>query len=232
LIKSRESTDSYKITDGDIPCTPETEPSFNYVWNFCSNVPSGALPDECKAVGKNAAVLQYANYGESERYCYIVGHYDQYSTELTYNLLDVKDPSKGISLKYPTGENCDLVPRSATIDIMCANTASAIISAQEPTTCQYHMVMKSYYGCPTVSNRVFVLLSFTSFVLSLLLHIIFPPSNRNVLSLPMAFAILMATVRTTPSPSSLTAIATMVGMALLVTPRILEQLHMMVSLFN
>jgi hypothetical protein len=149
LIKSAGSTDSYKITDGDIPCTPETEPSFNYAWNFCSNVPSGALPEECKAVGKNAAVLQYANYGEGERYCYIVGHYDQYSTELTYSLLDAKDPSKGVSLKYPTGENCDLTPRSATIDVMCGNTALSIISAQEPTTCQYHMVMKSYYGCPT-----------------------------------------------------------------------------------
>lgn len=149
LTKPGGAADAYRITDGDIPCTPETEPSFNYIWNFCANIPSAALPEECKAVGKNAVVLQYASYAENDRHCYIVGHYDQYSTELTYNLLDVKNPAKGISLKYPTGENCDLTPRSATIDVLCANTPTTIISAQEPTTCQYHMTMKSYHGCPT-----------------------------------------------------------------------------------
>eukprot|EP01033_Poteriospumella_lacustris_P014062 gene14062-10045_t len=150
LIKPPGSTDAYKITDGDIPCTPETEPSFHYAWNFCANVPSAALPEECKAVGMNAAVLQYANYGDGNKACHIVGHYDSKSNELTYNVLDVKDPSKGVSVTYPTGENCDTnTPRSATIDVLCANTPSVIVSAQEPEKCQYHMVMKSYHGCPT-----------------------------------------------------------------------------------
>jgi hypothetical protein len=27
---------SYFIKDGDIPCTPEVEPSYNFVWNFCA----------------------------------------------------------------------------------------------------------------------------------------------------------------------------------------------------
>ena len=153
LIKPPGSTDAYKITDGDIPCTPETEPSFHYAWNFCANVPSAALPEECKAVGMNAAVLQYANYGDGNKACHIVGHYDSKSNELTYNVLDVKDPSKGVSVTYPTGENCDTnTPRSATIDVLCANTPSVIVSAQEPEKCQYHMVMKSYHGCPTVST--------------------------------------------------------------------------------
>lgn len=29
---------SFGIKDGDIPCTPEEEPSYSYVWNFCGEV--------------------------------------------------------------------------------------------------------------------------------------------------------------------------------------------------
>lgn len=157
LIKSAGATESYTIQDGDIPCTPETEPSFNYIWNFCANVPAAALPAECSAIGKNAVVLQWANYGQGQQYCYIVGHYDQSQHELGYNLLDIHDPSKGLSITYPSGETCDsnrAVTRSATIDVECANTPYTIVSAQEPTTCNYHLTMKSYHGCPTVSSLI------------------------------------------------------------------------------
>lgn len=151
MIKSPGAPEAYSITDGDIPCTPETEPSFHYVWNFCANVPSPALPDECKSIGKNAVVLQWANYGEGKQYCYIVGHYDPTQHELGYNFLDPRDPSKGISVTYPSGENCGSFnqPRTATIDVECANTPYTVVSAQEPTRCNYHLVMKSYHGCPT-----------------------------------------------------------------------------------
>ena len=29
---------SFSIKDGDIPCTPEEEPAYSYVWNFCGEV--------------------------------------------------------------------------------------------------------------------------------------------------------------------------------------------------
>jgi hypothetical protein len=29
---------SFEIKDGDIPCTPEEEPAYSYVWNFCGEV--------------------------------------------------------------------------------------------------------------------------------------------------------------------------------------------------
>ena len=35
-----------------------------------------------------------------------------------------------------------------TIDIECANTKFKVLSAQEPTLCQYHIQAQSYYGCP------------------------------------------------------------------------------------
>ncbi len=53
-------------------------------------------------------------------------------------------------MKYPNGEMCNenKKPRSATVDVMCANTKLVIESAEEPSHCQYHLVMKSYHGCP------------------------------------------------------------------------------------
>lgn len=155
LMKPPTSTSAYYIKDGDIPCTPETEPSYNYIWNFCSNVPGSLLPSECKTQGKTGAVLQYITYGESQTYCYIVGHFDPQIDTLTYNLLDQTDPSKGVSITYPSGEKCGTstqVSRKATIDVACANAESTVLSAQEPSTCDYHMTMKSWYGCPTVTN--------------------------------------------------------------------------------
>lgn len=145
---------AYRIIDGDIPCTPETEPSYGYSWNFCESLPKSLLPEPCKDMGKNGVVLQYAKYSETDYYCFILGHFDSTQHELKYNLLDATDPSKGVSVAYPSGEKCDekdaKVLRSATIEVQCANVDSVVVSAQEPSKCQYHLVMKSYHGCPTV----------------------------------------------------------------------------------
>lgn len=152
LMKSSSSDKAYYIKDGDIPCTPETEPSFNYIWNFCSNVPGAVLPSECKGMGKTGVVLQYITFEDTEKFCYIVGHYDSQIDQLTYSLLDQTDPSKGVSITYPSGEKCGSstqLSRQATIDIECTNEEATVLFAQEPTTCSYHMSMKSWYGCPT-----------------------------------------------------------------------------------
>lgn len=110
-------------------------------------------------MGKNAVVLQYAQYTPTDYYCFILGHYDSSQQQLNYALLDVKDPSKGVSVAYPPGEKCSekdaSVLRSATIEVQCANVERLVVSAQEPTKCQYHLVMKSYYGCPTVCRLPF-----------------------------------------------------------------------------
>lgn len=103
-------------------------------------------------MGKTGVVLQYKSYSETQHYCYIIGHFDPSHHELTYGLLDVNDPTKGVSIRYPAGEKCSATnakPRSATVDVQCANTRSVIVSAQEPDICDYHLIMKSYYGCPS-----------------------------------------------------------------------------------
>lgn len=65
-------------------------------------------------------------------------------------MLDSRDPSKGVSVSYPSGEKCSSgALRTTTLDVQCANTKSTILSAQEPHVCQYHFVMQSYHGCPT-----------------------------------------------------------------------------------
>lgn len=154
LILNSKSKAAYSIKDGDIPCTPEEEPSYNYVWNFCDNVPSSLMPSVCNDMGKKGVVLQWAVYEDpGDFYCYIIGHYDKDLHELSYKLLDSSNPAKGVSISYPKGEKCsDKYPnsvRSATVDVECANVESVVVSAQEPSVCQYHIDMKSYYGCPT-----------------------------------------------------------------------------------
>jgi hypothetical protein len=155
LTLAPNAESAYAIIDGDIPCTPETEPSFGYTWNFCSNVPAAAVPQACIDTGKTASVVfQHVKYSATSYYCYILGHFDPNFHELTYQLIDPKDPTKGVSIRYPNGDECsksNSKHRSATIDVHCANVKSVIVSAQEPEICDYHMVMKSYYGCPTVS---------------------------------------------------------------------------------
>jgi hypothetical protein len=142
----------YEIIDGDIPCTPEVEPSFGYTWNFCGNVPTAYIPGPCQKQGKSGVVLQWLQVKE-EYNCLILGHYGQQQTDVHYDLYDPLDPSKGVSIRYPSGEQCSATvkkPRTAVIDIECANVPSIVVSAQEPEMCEYHLQMKSYYGCPTV----------------------------------------------------------------------------------
>lgn len=127
--------------------------SYNYQWNFCAEVGQSHVPQPCKDKGKtNAVAFQYVNYAEYSD-CYVIGKYDPDNDDLDYKLLDEKDPTKGVTLTYALGEKCtsNSKLRSATIDVQCANVESVILSAQEPSKCEYHMVMQSYHGCPTVS---------------------------------------------------------------------------------
>lgn len=148
---------SYYIQDGDIPCTPETEPTLSYVWNFCASVTPASIPSACSKLNKNGVVLQYLEMGDFYD-CYVLGRYDPAQDDLYYSLLDSSDPTKGVSMRYPQGDSTKCktagVTRSVTLDVQCANTKALVVSAQEPSVCEYHLVMKSYYGCPTVTSRV------------------------------------------------------------------------------
>lgn len=102
-------------------------------------------------MGKSGVVLQYAQYSAEDYYCYILGHYDAQLHEITYDLLDPTNPSKGVTMRYPAGEKCSATSkktRSAVVEVECANVESVVTSAQEPELCEYHLHMKSYYGCP------------------------------------------------------------------------------------
>lgn len=147
------SKTSYNLVDGDIPCTPETEPSYGYAWNFCEPIPASLTPEPCRNMGKYGVVLQYAEFIKGEYYCFLLGHFDAKQNELKYKLIDVNDPTKGVVVAYPPGDRCSATNgklRSASVEVQCANTPAAVVSAQEPVTCEYNLVMKSYYGCPTV----------------------------------------------------------------------------------
>ena len=84
------------------------------------------------------------------RKCEVIGHYDPNNDDSHYKLIDDTDPSRGVAIEYRAGDRCPSgVFRTSTIDVLCANVPSLIVSALEPTICGYHMVMKSYHGCPT-----------------------------------------------------------------------------------
>lgn len=140
---------SYLIEDGDIPCTPEIEPTYDYVWNFCADVTNASYPSFCK--GKTGAAVQYVDRtDDGYEECEVIGHYDPDRDDTYYTLYDESDPSLGISMTYLYGDKCPSgTLRSATVDIMCANVLTEVVEAQEPSECAYHVVMKSYHGCPT-----------------------------------------------------------------------------------
>lgn len=143
-----------QLADGDIPCTPETEPTYSYTWNFCTDVT--IAPPACNLMKKSGVALQSIYVSETEYDCYVIGRYDETQDDLYYSLLDTSDPSKGVSIKYPSGEPClyTNVFRSATIDVICSNVLVAVESATESSSCQYHLVMKSYHGCPKVRKHI------------------------------------------------------------------------------
>jgi len=142
---------SYLIKDGDIPCTPEVEPTYSYLWNFCADVTKASYPlDICDPKIQIGAAIQYLNRSDGYKECNVIGKYDANKDDTHFSLLDEKDPSKGLSINYASGDKCPTGQlRSATIDITCDNVKKIILSALEPTKCAYHMTMKSYYGCPT-----------------------------------------------------------------------------------
>jgi hypothetical protein len=150
LTITDDTKESYYIRDGDIPCTPEIEPTFSYVWNFCGDVSAKSFPSDVCDPQKNAAVLQYVNrVSDGYKECNIIGHYDASRDDTFFSLLDQSNPAKGVSMKYLYGDKCPGGQlRTATLDVQCSNKKMEIISANEPTKCDYHFTMDSYYGCP------------------------------------------------------------------------------------
>jgi hypothetical protein len=165
---------SYFIADGDIPCTPEIERTYSYVWNFCADVTSTSFPSVCDASRMGAALQYYQRDSDGYSECNVIGHYDPARDDTYFSLIDPNDPSQGVSMKYLFGDQCPKGQlRSATIDVLCGNVKSEILSALEPSTCEYHLQMKSYYGCPLVRKFPrfcsFFFFSFFSFFLFLCL---------------------------------------------------------------
>ena len=151
----KEGSKSYYIKDGDIPCTPQEEPAYSYLWNFCASVTDVSMPDKavCDPKTEKGAVIQYLDRSDGYRECHVIGRYDPKTDDLDYRLIDERDPTKGVIMTYPLGEQCPKGNnRLASIEVQCANVDMTIDAAFEPESCHYHMQMKSYYGCPTVST--------------------------------------------------------------------------------
>lgn len=150
LTITDNAAQSYLIKDGDIPCTPEIEPSYNYVWNFCADVTNASFP--AGICHQSGSAIQYISRSDGFKECNVIGLYDKNNDDTHFSLLNSNDPSKGISVKYSRGQRCPGgTLRTATIDVVCGHGPTRVESAQEPSKCDYHLVMRSEYGCPLVS---------------------------------------------------------------------------------
>ena len=221
-MKSSEQA-AYYITDGDIPCTPEIEPNFHYTYNLCGDVSKTSIPQECVTLGRKGTVLQSAYYDAQHYDCYVIGRYDPTQDDLLFKVYDDKDPSKGVSMTYPAGDKCASfgTQRQATIDILCADTPVAVISAEEPSLCDYHLVMKSYYGCPTVCSLPLLVLGHT---LTGCVRVARSPAKD--------CATVTVTARTTRSSSKLIASVTRVFMVTTVRRERLLRLRIRMTAFR
>lgn len=151
---------AYVVTDGDIPCTKQVEQNYTYVFNVCGNLEDG-VPRVCENVHGVAAAnsLQVDQRGTpedtSDDWCYITGFYTDPLTKVS--LIDMQDPSKGISITS-YGDYCkNNKQRVFKVDLPCANKLNPIPThAYEVEHCSYKVTMPSVYGCPLecpVANR-------------------------------------------------------------------------------
>lgn len=148
-LTATTAEDLYKITDGDVDCTPEIESNYTYEFNFFEDVSIDPnLPSSC-AVPPGAAV----QYGVQGAQCHTIGIYDSEHDDEIWSLLDKSsdaDPSKGVTLSYLEGDYCSALQagRKLTINVECANHHYRMMSAVESGTCEYEIDVQSYYGCP------------------------------------------------------------------------------------
>ncbi len=151
----------YNIEDGDIPCTPNVESNYTYVFNVCGAV-TGNIEKECKYYLKDrlrtAAALQINKRGtldEDDDWCYVVGYYNQDQTSV--RLLNDRDPTKGLQVTYK-GDYCNGgKQRQYNLQLTCSDRLQAVPThAYEMVGCEYTVTMPSVYGCPLecpVANR-------------------------------------------------------------------------------
>lgn len=152
---------SYKIEDGDIPCTPNVESNYTYNFNVCGAI-TGYVEKECVHVLgdrlRTASALQINKRGtadENDDWCYVVGYYNQDLTSI--KLLDSGDPTKGVVVSYK-GDYCNGgKQRQFHLELSCADRLNPTAThAYELAGCEYTAYMPSVYGCPLecpVANR-------------------------------------------------------------------------------
>jgi len=154
-LTSQQDPNPYSIV------ADEQGTNFTFAWNFCDEIPVSVLPEPCQLMGKSGAIVQAAHNSDTDYYCFILAHFNAHSDQpqVSYRLIDASDPAQGLLLSYPVGDRCSVgsgAKRSAVIEVQCAEDVDQeVVSLREEDQCQYHIVMKSRYGCPMVGDFMF-----------------------------------------------------------------------------
>jgi len=142
----QEGCDNFTSSDGTkyilSPLTRATDytareagTDYIYYWNFCKNIsPTGCAPAP--------TISQVSTFTGS---CVPLGYGAPKLTD------HPNGPKNGVTLTYTNTQShlCNgNIPRTAVIEIGCANTDTRILNITEPAVCKYQIEMESIHACP------------------------------------------------------------------------------------
>jgi len=132
------------LTKDDYWMVQDAQLNFRYYLNVCKNA---APPKECTD-GKEPPSPTYQVEAKSWK------HLCKALSTLhvqTWNLLDPKDPQKGVEMTYGGGMKCGKTPREIRFHFICSphfdEGPLQIFETKE--SCHYNVTWASKYGCPT-----------------------------------------------------------------------------------
>jgi len=138
---------NYQVKDS----VDSVERNYSYVFNVCDKV--GHLPDPlCRKPGEEDEDLAPAyQISEEGSFCKRLGNLDRPTPN--WDLLDVDDPTLGVSLTYGGGEECEITKKSRqlTVKFQCSTELGMSPFSMERVIeedCHYSITVNTVFGCP------------------------------------------------------------------------------------
>mmetsp|Transcript_6728 Transcript_6728/g.10298 ORF Transcript_6728/g.10298 Transcript_6728/m.10298 type:complete len:289 (-) Transcript_6728:205-1071(-) len=141
-LSGLKKDDHWMIEDG--------KKRFKYYLNVCADAKP---PKECET----QHVVESAGYQVEARswrhLCKSIGR----KTAQTFNLLDPKDPQKGVEVTYGGGAKCGGTDREVRLHLICSPhfDAGPLQIFETTKSCHYNVTWASKYGCPKGSGSWF-----------------------------------------------------------------------------
>mmetsp|Transcript_7969 Transcript_7969/g.28419 ORF Transcript_7969/g.28419 Transcript_7969/m.28419 type:complete len:324 (-) Transcript_7969:141-1112(-) len=165
----KKLTGDYVVTDINAGKDPARD--YDYVFNVCENVGSTPVPkqnhDGTPVPAAESACLDHhrlpspgLQVANTWNGCYRLAAdvHSQHGSNITWGLLDPRQPHKGVTLTYNFGEDCGGfagMRRDLQLAFVCSDDATASFEDEEPEfveetdICHYEIYLNTAFGCPT-----------------------------------------------------------------------------------